>query len=1234
MSLYFSYPVAFTYRLKPQNENVMSKGLSRYVLQEMTDHNLTYFIRPPAPGSYLLTIFAREFLDGVSPKTMITFRSVAEYKVVCDSTSDEATLPFPYCSDSSWGLDMYASFTGSRLIPNHRTAVVFCPTGHGSVSLKLADPELRIYARLIRDGLAFDILKRAVTVLKEDSQVVIDVELPEPGEYGLEVFVNDPYKDGKLFAHFCQYLFTTDTQGSFASVYKLSHEMEAESVDAEEITAAGNNSDIVEDEPEVAICAQLSEKSVVIAKLTHEQVSEEQAATESDQQALEEVQEEAKEVDQQTVEEPEKDEECLEKVEDDEQEEEPAAAVAEEVIVSTEQTEAETIPASERTDDVVAEERVRDEAGLAEVRDEAGVAEVRDEAGVAEVKHDQEETSQESAEAVTETNVESQEAEVETAAAMESEVFEVAEKPETDAAVMGEVKNDQEDRILPSEVAAEVSDDIGQDVESSTPDSQQATEHQESIQPSENEEQAAAEETPEEVTEVMAETEPEETLETNVPVEEPTDDQKSLDKTESSQQEAYEELRELSVETLKTETTESSVTADEEASVGTETEQVAVEEVTDNQQPASEESTELEVTTEVEQAEAAEVGVTEGDQPEELKEDDGRADEQTVEEPKESQPCIDEMNSDQEIPSETLPEMETEKPAAVDQQTDNLKTDEECLDEFDEAQQQDSSEVPVQTQKADAVERSAPEDQYAAEEPKKGQEELEDQGRAGALTDEQLKQLEVEDIESGDKSATEDLTAGASEETADAEVADVEPVESTVASLEEAEKDETLLEQVEESQQAAEHEKILDQTENEEQLASEETLEEATEVMLETESEETVESSLTADEEAPEDTETEQVAVEEVMDDQKQPVLEESTELEVTTEVEQVEAAEVCVAEGDDAAEELTEDHGRVDEQAEELTEDHGRVDEQTVEELMESQPCVEQMKSDHEIPSEKLPEIVPEVLMEPEKPDDVETGEPVDQQADESKTDEELEEVETTVQQEVTAEDEQADAKDVESTDLPVEEVSDYDTTVEHVESDQQAASEELPPLSAEVSVQNQEPDAEETADVEDKKTASDVSTQDQDMAGQQTKLEDSDNVIIVASEDALKEPVPEEQEQGTHEVARMEEFKDQKMDRAQPGDSGTEEQISSSVAVIEHSKAPDDTAVCPEEASEQQQKVSETETSDAAPTEDTDDMHVSALHFFSYLLSAWPSICGKKTFSAALKLYVKIDLVIKILV
>jgi len=37
-------------------------------------------------------------------------------------------------------------------------------------------------------------------------QVSVDVRVPRKGEYGLEIFANDPEKEGDMFTHVCQFL--------------------------------------------------------------------------------------------------------------------------------------------------------------------------------------------------------------------------------------------------------------------------------------------------------------------------------------------------------------------------------------------------------------------------------------------------------------------------------------------------------------------------------------------------------------------------------------------------------------------------------------------------------------------------------------------------------------------------------------------------------------------------------------------------------------------------------------------------------------------------------------------------------------------------------------------------------------------------------------------------------------------------------------------------------------------
>jgi hypothetical protein len=203
LTLGFTRPTAFTYKLTYGDERLSKLddiNIGRYVLQEMTLDRLTYYFRAPRAGEYYLTVFARQVADD-PPKANLVFKAVCDYKIVsADASSYKA---FPYCSDSSYGLDSYVD--RYPMMPDTKRGILICPSGLGEVSFA-KDAGVRVYARLVRDGLSFSALKQCLTVKDEGGRVTVGVKVKQEGEYGLEVFANDAKQDGELYTHFCQYL--------------------------------------------------------------------------------------------------------------------------------------------------------------------------------------------------------------------------------------------------------------------------------------------------------------------------------------------------------------------------------------------------------------------------------------------------------------------------------------------------------------------------------------------------------------------------------------------------------------------------------------------------------------------------------------------------------------------------------------------------------------------------------------------------------------------------------------------------------------------------------------------------------------------------------------------------------------------------------------------------------------------------------------------------------------------
>ena len=63
---------------------------------------------------------------------------------------------------------------------------------------------------------------RCVNVQEQDDMAYITAHLPTHGEYGLEIYANEPMKEGDTFTHICQYLCTwleKDFRAQYGQVY-------------------------------------------------------------------------------------------------------------------------------------------------------------------------------------------------------------------------------------------------------------------------------------------------------------------------------------------------------------------------------------------------------------------------------------------------------------------------------------------------------------------------------------------------------------------------------------------------------------------------------------------------------------------------------------------------------------------------------------------------------------------------------------------------------------------------------------------------------------------------------------------------------------------------------------------------------------------------------------------------------------------------------------------------------
>jgi len=119
-------------------EDHLGVNLGRYIMQETRGDVTSYQLRPPAPGVYTFTIFAKEctpVVPGVKEEST-SFTGVCIFRLECvqKGTNAPTVRPFPPCSASRYGATERASKYG--MIPTQNGFVLKTVKGKAELRFK------------------------------------------------------------------------------------------------------------------------------------------------------------------------------------------------------------------------------------------------------------------------------------------------------------------------------------------------------------------------------------------------------------------------------------------------------------------------------------------------------------------------------------------------------------------------------------------------------------------------------------------------------------------------------------------------------------------------------------------------------------------------------------------------------------------------------------------------------------------------------------------------------------------------------------------------------------------------------------------------------------------------------------------------------------------------------------------------------------------------------------------
>ena len=194
--LIFSLPedksahIKFKYMLyfggKKQEES--NAPLHRFVMFEQTSDVLRFSLRFPVTGKFKMDILAT---DTKVPDAQ--YDIACSYIITCNEPK-KSCLPLPDVPSIGWGPVASTSEAGLKLITHGGATVV---TEDGNVEIKLdAERNIQLHQMLKHAMIDDATLSNYAVTRLENGQVVVNLRLPQGGEYALKLYADDVGKEG------------------------------------------------------------------------------------------------------------------------------------------------------------------------------------------------------------------------------------------------------------------------------------------------------------------------------------------------------------------------------------------------------------------------------------------------------------------------------------------------------------------------------------------------------------------------------------------------------------------------------------------------------------------------------------------------------------------------------------------------------------------------------------------------------------------------------------------------------------------------------------------------------------------------------------------------------------------------------------------------------------------------------------------------------------------------------
>ncbi|XP_062611507.1 uncharacterized protein LOC134273317 isoform X4 [Saccostrea cucullata] len=176
------------YKNKSAGGNQADVNLDRFVLFEHTAENLRFALRFPLQGKFKMDIF------GLDVRESDIFDLTCTYLINCPEAQKNC-LPLPDCPPIGWGFGGDAKNAGLEA-KSHDGAIII--TKDGKVEIKLgAHKDIRLHQLLKNTIVDEATLSKYAVIREENGEFIVDLRLPQGGEYALKLYANEDGEDGE-----------------------------------------------------------------------------------------------------------------------------------------------------------------------------------------------------------------------------------------------------------------------------------------------------------------------------------------------------------------------------------------------------------------------------------------------------------------------------------------------------------------------------------------------------------------------------------------------------------------------------------------------------------------------------------------------------------------------------------------------------------------------------------------------------------------------------------------------------------------------------------------------------------------------------------------------------------------------------------------------------------------------------------------------------------------------------